>query len=306
MKQFCVLLLILSAIATTGGAQQVIPLYPEGVKNSQPSSETETRKKDQILWVSNIVEPTLEIYLPAKANNTKKAVLICPGGGYSGLAYDWEGTDIAQWLNSLGIAAFVLKYRMPNSPSVQIGRLAPLQDAQRAIRIIRSRAAEWNVHPTKIGVMGFSAGGHLASTLGTHFDYKHERFFNPQSIDTVSARPDFMVLMYPVITMDDAFTHLGSRKNLIGEYPSSELVNFYSNEKHTSPQTPPTFLIHAADDEVVPVENSIRFFSSLQEQGVPAEMHIYPYGGHGFSLAIGKGYLQSWTDRLKDWLENLE
>jgi acetyl esterase/lipase len=186
MKRFLFLLLLL-ATSTSVFSQEIIPLYPEGIKNHKDSDEEETHTNDQIFWITNIQEPTLEIYLPAKASATGKAVVICPGGGYGGLAYEWEGTDIAKWFNSKGIAAFVLKYRMPNSASVDIGRLAPLQDAQRAIRIVRSDADQWNINPDQIGVIGFSAGGHLASTLGTHFNFEDQRFFDPSTIDSVSA-----------------------------------------------------------------------------------------------------------------------
>lgn len=289
-------------------AQEIIPLYPEGIPNSQPSDEVEKTNTQNFEWIQFIQEPTLEVYLPTKRNATGQAVVICPGGGYWGVAYDWEGTEFAKWFNSKGIAAFVLKYRMPNSKSVLVGNEAPLQDAQRAMRIVRSNATEWNIESDKIGVMGFSAGGHLASTLGTHYNYNNADFYNPNSIDSVSARPNFMVLIYPVVSMDSSFTHKGSRGSLLGEHPSSDLVEFYSNELQITEQTPPTFLLHASDDDVVPVKNSLVFYEALIQKSVSAEMHIYPTGGHGFGFGIKRGpqYLQTWTNRLFDWMNNLE
>lgn len=297
---------LLSFLFIPLSAQEIIPLYPEGIKNFKSSDEKETRTVENILWIRKIQKPTLEIYLPPLASNSGKAVVICPGGGYEGLAYDWEGTEIAKWLNSQGIAAFVLKYRLPNSESVQEGRLVPLQDVQRAMRIVRSNAKEWHLNTNEIGVMGFSAGGHLASTLGTHYDFNDEQFFDSNSIDSVSARPDFMVLMYPVITMDKTFTHMGSRNSLLGDNPSQELVDFYSNELQVTENTPPTFIVHSGDDDIVPIKNAIVMFNALIEKGVSTEMHIYPYGGHGYSLAIDRGRLSTWPELLSAWFKTLD
>ncbi len=231
---------------------------------------------------------------------TGQAVVICPGGGYVRLAYDWEGLDIAKWLNSKGIAAIVLKYRLPISKNNMVGYKSPLLDAKRAIRIVRYYASKWNIEKNKIGVMGFSAGGHLASTLGTHFDYGDSNASN--EIDKMSSRPDFMVLGYPVITFTKPFMHRGSRNALLGENPDSSLVNLYSNELQVKEDTPPTFIVHADDDGAVPVENSLVFYEALRQKKIPVEMHIYPEGGHGFGLALGRGHLESWTDRCIDWL----
>lgn len=299
--------LLISFLTASVYSQQVVELYPEDIKNHQPSDEQEIQNNGDNLWIRQVQVPTLEVFLPAKANATGKAIVVCPGGGYEGLAYDWEGTDIAKWLNSKGIAAFVLKYRLPNSASVQEGRLAPLQDAQRAIRLVRSHAEEWNVETDQVGIMGFSAGGHLASTLSTHYDFEDDRFFDSASVDTIDARPDFSILVYPVISMDPDITHSGSRNSLIGNDPSDELVRFYSNELQVTVETPPTFIVHSTDDDVVPVENSLRYYEALRNQEVYAEMHIYPYGGHGYSLGIDRGgHLQGWTERLSEWLDSLD
>ena len=282
----------------------IIPLWEKNIPNYQKSDEKETQEKGDMLWLEKIQKPTLEIFLPAKGNATGQAVVICPGGGYVGLAYDWEGTDIAKWLNSKGIAAFVLKYRMPQAKSVTESHSAPFKDVQRAIRIVRHRAEEWNIQKDKVGVIGFSAGGHLASTLGTHFEGENSK--NKDATDQHNDRPDFMALVYPVISMDPTFGHMGSRGFLLGKDPSDELVKRYSTELQVSPNTPPTFLIHSADDKSVKVENSIVFYLACIQHGVPVEMHLYPNGGHGYSLALKSGHLKTWTDRFIDWLGSLE
>ena len=278
-----------------------IQLWPDGVPNQRITYEQEINTYGDIDWVKNVQNPCLDIYLPTLLHRTKQVVVICPGGGYSGLAYDWEGEDIAKWFNSIGVTACVLKYRLPNSPSLITAHDAPLQDAQRAIQIVRSMDSLWHIDRHQVGVMGFSAGGHLASTLTVHYD----AHIDTSPKDTISARPDFAILIYPVITMDSAYTHMGSRNNLIGLNPSDQLVQYYSNEKHVDSETPPTFLVHSGDDLAVPVMNSLLFYEALQRFKVPTEMHIYPYGGHGYSLAIGKGHLATWPDRLAAWLESL-
>lgn len=285
--------------------QTILPLWPDGVPNQNPSREVENKMYQDILRISNVQNPTLEVFLPAKKTATGQAVVICPGGGYSILAYDWEGIDIAKWYNAQGIAAVVLKYRLPKSITLIKPEIAPLQDAQRAIRLVRHNAKKWNVDPTQIGVMGFSAGGHLASTLGTHFaeDVLGD---SKDSINSLSARPDFMVLIYPVITFDKKHYHRGSKNNLIGENASQELIDHYSNDLQVSSDTPTTFLLHTTDDKVVPVVNSLLFYQALKRNGVAVEMHIYPEGGHGFGLGIGRGHLQQWPDRLKQWLNHIK
>ncbi len=303
MKKSIFLSLCLLITINTCFSQETIQLWSGEIPNHQKTNEVETQEKGDILWIKNVQEPSLEIYLPTKRNATGKAMVICPGGGYQGLAYDWEGTDIAKWLNSKGIAAFVLKYRLPKSNSIIIGHKAPLQDAQRAIRLVRHNSEKWNVSKNQIGIMGFSAGGHLASTLGTHYNDGENSL--PSTIDSLSARPDFMALIYPVITMRASYTHKGSRNNLLGENPKQELIDFYSNELHVNKNTPPTFIVHSTNDKGVSVMNSILFYQALVKEEIYSEMHIYPKGGHGFSLAIERGHLQTWTDRLSEWIDSL-
>jgi acetyl esterase/lipase len=250
-----------------------------------------------------VQEPDIAVFLPSKQNATGQAVIICPGGGYEYLSYDWEGTDFAKLLNANGIAAFVLKYRLPVSKSNVIPRLSPLMDAQRAMRMVRANADKWNIKKDNIGIMGFSAGGHLASTLATRFDEGNKNAAD--TIEQQSCRPDFAVLVYPVISMSKSIMHAGSRNNLIGEHPDSSLAKEYSGELQVTKNTPPTFLVHTIDDNAVPVENSLLFYQAMKDHGVSGELHVYPHGGHGFSLGIGKGYLETWTDRLIDWLRSL-
>ena len=283
----------------------VLPLWEGTPPNAQPAGHAETREQGgAIVWVNHVSAPSIEVRLPAQGNATGQAVIVCPGGGYGGLAYDWEGTDIAGWLNSRGVAAVVLHYRLPSDGDVAHQKwLCPLLDAQRAIRFTRAHAAEWAINPAKVGIMGFSAGGHLASTAGTHFDAGDAKATDP--IDRLSSRPDFLILIYPVITMGE-FTHGGSRENLLGKTPSEELVRHYSNELQVTDATPPTFLLHAGDDGAVPVQNTLLFYQALLAHKVPAEMHVYPHGGHGFSLALNRGRLQDWTFLCARWLAELE
>jgi len=282
----------------------VLPLWEGSPPNSQPFVQPEEHAQEgAILWFRHINAPSIEVHLPSRGNATGQAVVVCPGGGYGGLAYDWEGTDIAGWLNSQGIAAVILRYRLPVDGDVAHQKwLCPLLDAQRAIRFTRAHAAEWNINSSKVGIMGFSAGGHLASTAGTHFDASEVKAADP--VDKFSSRPDFMVLIYPVITMLD-YAHAGSRENLLGKNPNDQLLRRYSNELQVTDQTPPTFLVHAGDDTVVPVQNSLLFYQALVAHKVPAELHVYPHGGHGFSLALGQGRLHDWTELCGRWLAAL-
>ena len=289
-------------VSNSSAQNQVVQLWDE-IPNSKETNEKELIEKDDIIRISLVKEPTLKIYLPPKRIASNKAVIICPGGGYRNLSYDWEGTEIAKWFNTKGVSAFVLKYRLPLSKSLIIPNEAPLQDAQRALRWVRFHASEYGIDADKIGIMGFSAGGHLASTLGTQFNTPNN--FKETTIDTISARPDFMALIYPVVTMKADYTHKGSQLNLLGKNPNEALINQYSNELHVTANTPPTFIVHSEDDKSVPVENSLNLYKALKDKGVKTEMHLYPYGGHGYSLALGKGRLQTWTDRLYDWLQSL-
>lgn len=285
--------------------QEKLFLWPEGfVPNQEVSQEKEKITKADIIIIENVQNPSIEIYLPSKSIRTGKAVVICPGGAYGFLAYDWEGTDFAKALNAKGIAAFVLKYRLPTSASIIDPKWAPLQDVQRAMRLVRSHAKRWDIDPTKVGIMGFSAGGHLASTLGTHYNRETlDRL--KDTIDSLSARPDFMALIYPVITFDKKHYHGGSKNNLIGKNASTDLVNEFSNNLHVNSNTPPSFLVHSADDKAVPIANSLLFYSALIKNGVSAEMHLYPRGGHGFALARGKGSLEDWPQLLFNWIHEL-
>jgi acetyl esterase/lipase len=247
-------------------------------------------------------KPTLTFFLPPKEKAVGTAVLICPGGGYWALAADYEGDDVARWLNSFGVAGIVLRYRNAGS-GAGYHHPSPLNDAQRSLSIIRSRAKEFNIESDKIGVLGFSAGGHLASSLGTHYLTAIKNSTDP--VERVSCRPDFMILIYPVITMNFPYTHKGSRENLLGKNPDQDLADLMSNEKQVNLQTPPAFLVHATEDSVVPVENSIMFYSALRKAGVPAEMHIYLKGQHGFGLGINKGEVSTWPDLCKNWMNSL-
>ncbi len=260
--------------------------------------------KVEVLWPNgapgtagneDLDRPELTILLPPSASAVGTGVIVCPGGAYGHLAMSYEGVEVGQWLNQFGVAAFVLKYRL----APRYHHPAPLQDAQRALRTVRSRAAEFGIVPNRIGIMGFSAGGHLASTLGTHFDAGDPNASD--SVERASSRPDFLILAYPVITMEQPYTHQGSRTNLLGPNPDPGLVESLSNELQVTAQTPPTFLFHTTDDAAVPVENSVNFYLALRKNKVPAEMHLYEHGAHGSGL--GKDpILATWPDRLADWL----
>lgn len=238
--------------------------------------------------------PTITPFL-VKSDSPSSAVVVCPGGGYSHLSDIKEGSDVAKWLNSLGISAFVLKYRL----GMRYHQPNQLLDAARALRTVRANAKKWNVDPDRVGILGFSAGGHLASTLGTHFD--NGKSDAADEIDRVSSRPDLMILIYPVITMGK-FTHKGSKTNLLGDNPTSDLVMQYSNELHVTGETPPTFMVHSVADPAVPVENSLMFAEALRNAGVPFEIHLYERGPHGFGMAPADSILSTWTARCADWL----
>lgn len=301
MKHLALALILLSMQSIKSvSAQQVIPLYDGVVPNSKPSDiyrEVQTDQNNRIGF-KKVTTPTLTAFFP-KGNNTGTAVVICPGGGYGGLAFTHEGLEVGQLLAGWGINAFVLKYRLPSDSIMLNKTIGPLQDAQRAIQLVRSRAAEWKIDTAKVGIMGFSAGGHLASSAGTHFT--NVLVNNP---DQISVRPAFMILAYPVITLSDKYTHMGSRTNLLGKTPSSDSISYFSNELQVTGQTPPAFLMHAGDDKGVPVENSIAFYKALNAFGSLSEMHIYPKGGHGFGLHNATT-TDEWSERLKNWLKVL-
>ena len=281
----------------------VLPLWPGNPPNQQRAEGEEIREETDLLRVRHVLTPDIAVFLPARANRTGMGVLIAPGGGYRILAYDWEGTDIAKWLNAHGIAAFVLKYRLPDEKLQTDFHEVPLIDAQRAMRLVRSQAADWGLKPDQIGVMGFSAGGHLAATLGTHFN---DSVYTPvDAADELPARPDFMVLMYPVISFTNTAVHSGSREALLGKDPDPELAAFYSAELQVTASTPATILVHATDDTAVPPENSLLFYKKLKDMGVPSSMLLYARGGHGFSLAQDDPYLRTWPDQVISWLHML-
>jgi acetyl esterase/lipase len=269
------------------------------------AQQTPTRKVE-LLWpggapgasgTEDADKPSLTVYPAPEKSAVPTAVIVFPGGGYGFLAKDHEGDQIARWLNSLGIQAFVLQYRI--APRYHYP--APIQDAQRAVRFVRAHAAEYKVSPSRIGIWGFSAGGHLASTTGTHFDAGDAQAAD--AIDRASSRPDFMILAYPVISFTTPFTHTGSMHNLLGADPDPKLRNSLSNETQVTARTPPTFLFHTDEDNGVPAENSVLFYLALRKAGVPAELHIYERGPHGVGLAPDDAVLGSWPGRLKDWLE---
>ena len=241
--------------------------------------------------------PQLTVYLPTSDAASGTGIVVCPGGGYQHLAMGHEGVEIAEWFNDLGIAAFVLDYRHRGKG---YGHPAPLLDVQRAIRTVRSRAEDWNADPHRIGVIGFSAGGHLAATAGTHFDPGKPDADDP--VDRLSCRPDFLILCYPVIALGESFTHTGSQRNLLGADPPSDLIYDLSPEKQVTSETPPTFLFHTDADGGVAAENSVAFYTALRKAKVPAELHIYAQGAHGVGLARGVAGTADWPDRLAAWL----
>lgn len=276
--------LILLSVMTIGlYAQEEILLYPYGAAESNGIEEEKWRDSD-FLFGGNVAR--MYTYIAPQEISTGTAVVICPGGGYSGVSAVKEGKEFAEWLNDLGISAFVLYYRMPNGHSY-----IPLKDAQTAMEIVYDRAEEWNIDRDKIGVAGFSAGGHLASTLGTHFTSEKNR-------------PDFMILAYPVITMNEEFTHMGSRNNLIGQNPSKELEEKFSNELQVTPETSRTFIVATEDDKVVSVKNSREFFDALKRNKVPATIKIYEKGVHGFAFRPQDLPVDQWLDVLKFWLQS--
>lgn len=294
MKKHIPLILLLLMIIHVSAQDKVLKVWPNGAPNDNGMKEREEEYEGR--RVRNVSEAEMFVYLPDKAINTGAAVVICPGGGYRIEAMDHEGYGIAEWLQKRGIAGIVLKYRLPYGHHE-----IPSGDARRTLRMVRENASEWGIDTGKIGIAGSSAGGHLASTVGTVFDEGDKNHSDP--VEQQSCRPDFMLLLYPVISFNEEFGHIGSRKNLIGEGHNKELVRKYSNEKNVSSSTPPTFLVLADDDKAVVPRNSVEFYLKLKEYGVPAEMHIFQKGGHGFG--INKKGLPSdqWPDLFHNWLK---
>ena len=269
---------------------------PGAIENNQ-YKEIDLSNENGIYRISKVKIPTLTIFTPPEGKANGTAVLICPGGGYVHLAYTKEGVAIAKWFNSIGVTAFVLKYRLPSDSIMKDKTIGPLMDAQKAMRIIRGNAEKWYINPTKIGVIGFSAGGHLASTLCTQYNEK------VYDADTISARPDFSILGYPVISMEADIAHMGSREFLLGKDPTKEEVIKFSNDQQVNNNTPPTFLFLAEDDNTVPIQNSINYFKALSKFKIPAELHIYEKGGHGFGLAKKNGTASEWPNACENWLK---
>jgi acetyl esterase/lipase len=287
-------------VGNVAAQRKVIDLWNGKVPGSISNSAYKQTVDSADNWVKMkfVTTPTLHLYPAPAEKSIGTAVVICPGGGYWLLAIGHEGADVAKWLNSIGITAVVLNYRLPNDAIMVDKSIGPLQDAQQAIRLVRQHAKEWNIDPTKIGIMGFSAGGHLASTISTHYN---EKVYDPA--DATSARPDFSLLIYPVISMETGTTHMGSRTNLLGANPSTDRVKHFSNELQVNEQTPPAFLIHSIDDETVPVQNSIGYAMALKKHHVPCEVHLYQSGGHGYGLGRSKNTESSWPDACRKWLE---
>ena len=282
--------------AAVGAGEPVVPLWEAG---KVPESALGTPEKNS---------PSVTVFAAPADKATGAAVVVCPGGGYGFLADDHEGKQVAEFLNGLGVHAFVLKYRITSKDRPGPLLTAPMLDVQRAVRYARANAAKYKIDPTRIGVWGFSAGGHLASTAATHFDAGKADAVD--AIDKVSCRPDFAILAYPVISMDPTVTHGGSRKNLIGDKPDEKLVEYFSNEKQVTKDTPPTYLFHTADDGAVPVANAKLFYAALKAAGVPAELNIHAKGPHGVGLARdpkwtkgADGGLAKWPDQLAAWLK---
>lgn len=294
-------IVLFMTLAIQANAQNtILNVWPDGIPGSIRSEtyfEESTVNGNIISGYGKVTVPTMTVFLPPVEKATGLAVLICPGGGYGHLAFDHEGLAIARWLNDNGIAGIILKYRLPSDFIMKDKSVGPLQDAQEAMRIIRRNASQWHISQNKVGVIGFSAGGHLASTLSTHFD---EKVYD--SKDTTNARPDFSLLIYPVITFDSTFTHAGTRKNLIGNSPTDDQVRHFSNELMINSHTPPAFLVHSSDDKVVPVKNSLVYYENLVKNNIVAEMHIFQKGGHGYGLAINKGTQSVWPDLCLRWL----
>lgn len=276
-------------------AQEVINLYPEKIPNSIEIDRADPAFERGMY--SKVTKPTLEIFKPENGKSNGTAIVICPGGGYSVVVYEAEGKKTAEEFAKNGITVFLLKYRIPNDSTMKDKKTGPLQDVQQAFRFVRENAVKWGIDPNKVGIMGFSAGGHLASTAATHFE-------KPviENAGNVNLRPDFQILIYPVISMQEKLTHADSRKALLGISPTMDVVDLFSNELQVNAKTPPAYITHAADDFVVDVENSVKYFSALKKNKIPAEMHIYPKGNHGFVL---RNPTEVWVKPIIDWLKGM-
>lgn len=294
MKRISIFVFFLILMISNVDAQEVIPLYGGKIPGSKTPpadyKEATVLGTDGVSRVSKVIDPTLSVFAPAKGKANGTAVIICPGGGYGILAFDKEGIKVAEQFTKIGVTAFVLKYRLPSDLIMEDKSMGPLQDALQAIYLVRKNASVWDINPSKVGIMGFSAGGHLAASLTVHYND-----MKIQNQEGISLRPDFSILIYPVVSFGTV-THAGSVKNLVGEAPTQQQRTYFSTQNYVNANTPPTFLVHANNDTSVPVKNSILFNEALVKFKVPAEMHIYQSGGHGFGLKGG------WFELLKNWM----
>ena len=287
-------------IASATQSQEALPLYPGEIPNAIAATDGESLREkaphDRYDFIQNISRPTIYAYPLLTAKAPRAAIVILPGGSYRGVSIVKEGFDVAKQLNEYGVAAFVVKYRTPSDAHQRDKTIAPLQDAQQALRLVRENAERWNVDPRRVGLLGFSAGGHLASTAATQYSAPVI-----EGATAARVRPDFVMLGYPVISFDAAITHAVSRETLLGKQPTAQQIDRYSNERHVTADTPPTFIMHAADDKSVVVANSLRFFEALNKNGVSSELIVFPNGGHGFGL-VNATTPDRWIERLRDWL----
>ncbi|OQP62074.1 1,4-beta-xylanase [Niastella vici] len=298
MKKPLILFVTLTCFVLISYTQTVMPLYADSIPNSKPAPDEEKTDTSHrgVPMISKVSIPTLTIYLPPKEKATGAAVVVIPGGGYRNVAIGHEGYDVAKRFNEMGVAAFVLKYRLPSDVTMVNKEIGPIQDAQRAIQIVREKAKEWEIDKNRVGIIGFSAGGHLASAAGTHFNHAY--------IDAgkkANLRPDFMILVYPVISFADSICHKGSRENLLGKDPSPEKKMEYSNELQVTKKTPPTYLVHAEDDSTVKVQNMLLFATALQKNKVPFDFYLYEKGGHGFGMNNSTSEVK-WMDLVQEWM----
>jgi acetyl esterase/lipase len=283
---------------TLSGQDEILSVWPGVPPGVLVNAEViESMDEDQPFRIRNVTEPTISVYLPQNRLLNRTAIIICPGGGYVRLAFDHEGFEVAEWLNQQGIAGIVLKYRLPDDRIMEDKSIGPLQDVQQAIRIVRKKANEWQINPNKIGVMGFSAGGHLAATASTLYGMQ----VSPK--DTVSARPDFTVLLYPVISFRDFVTHMGSRLRLLGDSMSEDIIHQFSADEQVTADTPPAFLAHSLDDGAVSYINSLQYMTALKRNGIRCELHLFQSGGHGYGISRARGSEGSWPILLKEWLK---
>ncbi|AOS44316.1 Acetylxylan esterase precursor [Lacunisphaera limnophila] len=295
--KFGLLLLLMLGVSSRADEHrptEAIPLWPEGVPNLRTDLGAEQLVEGRL---TQVTVPTLSLSRPEAGQANGTALIICPGGGYGSLSLEFEGHTYARWFNRLGITTFVLKYRLK-----EYGHPAALQDALRAVRLVRSRAAEFGLDPLRIGLLGSSAGGHVAATAGTLYDHPAGRTGDP--LDALSARPDFLILLYPVITMSGRATHLGSRTALLGDSPAPDLLRLLSPELQVTPSTPPTLLVHTQSDTEVSIENSLLLYQALTRSGVSAEFHAFESGPHGIGMELGHGPASGWPHRVGEWLHH--